>query len=151
MGKILCATRGGEASIHAQDAAIRLAKESGDELIFFFVADVEFLAQANYALRTDIVVQEINKMADFLLDMAIERAGQAGIEARCILRHGEFVEQLEAAIREEAITTVVLGHPADADSAFKIEALQKLAARIQADTGVEVWIAPPGHAAGKEE
>jgi hypothetical protein len=34
MGKTLCATRGGEASYRTQDAAIALAKERGDELVF---------------------------------------------------------------------------------------------------------------------
>ncbi|HIQ01546.1 MAG TPA: hypothetical protein EYH30_05385, partial [Anaerolineales bacterium] len=43
MGKILCATRGGEASYRTQDAAIALARERGDSLIFLYVVDTHFL------------------------------------------------------------------------------------------------------------
>ncbi|MEA3339900.1 MAG: universal stress protein [Chloroflexota bacterium] len=43
MGKILCATRGGEASYRTQDAAIELAKERGDTLLFLYVVDLHFL------------------------------------------------------------------------------------------------------------
>ena len=54
MGKILCATRGGEGSYATQDAAIALAKEQGDELIFFFVVDVSFLNQTAAPLVVDV-------------------------------------------------------------------------------------------------
>jgi hypothetical protein len=40
MGKILCATRGGEASYRIQDAAIALAKERGDTLLFLYAESV---------------------------------------------------------------------------------------------------------------
>jgi hypothetical protein len=42
-GRILCATRGGEASHRAQNAAIKLAKERDDTLLFLYAADPEFL------------------------------------------------------------------------------------------------------------
>jgi nucleotide-binding universal stress UspA family protein len=140
MGKILCSTRGGEASIRTQEAAIRRAKESGDELIFFYVSDVEFLARADYALRSDVVAEEIDKMGDFLMAMAVERAEKGDVAARYILRHGEFGKELVATVEEEGITLVVLGRPADEESVFKLPALEKFAAQLQEDTGVEVWI-----------
>ena len=77
MGKILCATRGGEAAVKNQQAAIQRAKESGDELAFFYVVDVEFMAHADYALRSDVVTSEMDKMADFLLAMAEYLAAQS--------------------------------------------------------------------------
>ena len=141
MGKILCATRGGEASIHTQEAAIRRSKESGDELIFFYVVDVEFMAQADYALRTDLASEEMEKMGEFLLLMAVERAQKRAVEARHIIRRGRFLEELEAVIEEEEITFVVLGRPAeDTRSAFNLARLQKLAENLQEETGVEVWL-----------
>jgi hypothetical protein len=54
MAKILCATRGGEASYRTQDAAVALAKERGDELVFLFVADISFLNQTAAPLVVDI-------------------------------------------------------------------------------------------------
>lgn len=45
ISKVLCATRGGEASYRTQDAAIAMAKQEDAELVFLFVADVSFLDQ----------------------------------------------------------------------------------------------------------
>ena len=74
MKKILCATRGGEASIRAQDAVIARAKEEDAVVLFLYVADVEFLKRTSYGARADVVQQEIERMGSFLLAMACERA-----------------------------------------------------------------------------
>jgi nucleotide-binding universal stress UspA family protein len=141
MGKILCATRGGEASIRTQKAAIARAKKNKDELIFFYVVDVDFLAQADYALRPDVVTKEMDKMADFLLAMAVERAEKGGVGARYVMGHGNFVEQLKETIEAEGITLVILGRPGEDGSAFELEGLKRLAEALQAETGVEFLIA----------
>ena len=141
MGKILCATRGGEASIRTQKAAIERAKKNNDELIFFYVVNVDFLAQADYALRPDVVTKEMDKMADFLLAMAVERAEKGGVAARYVMGHGNFVEQLKEAIEAEEISLVILGRPGEDGSAFELEGLQRLAEAVQAETGVEFLIA----------
>ena len=95
MGKILCATRGGEASFHAQDAAIEQAKNSGDQLVFFYVFDLEFMNQAHYAMRPDVVEDEMDKMAKFLLAMAVERAQKQGVEAMTVIKHGFFFRRTQ--------------------------------------------------------
>ena len=140
MGKILCATRGGQAALEAQEAAIERAIEQDDELVFFYVADVEFLAHAAYALRCDIVAEEIDKMAEFLMAIAVERAGWRGKEASFIIKHGNFVEELIETIREEDVTLVVLGRPAGERSRFEMEGLRKLARHVADKTGVDVLI-----------
>jgi nucleotide-binding universal stress UspA family protein len=140
MGKILCATRGGEAAIENQKRAIQRAKETGDELIFFYVVDVEFMAHADYALRSDVVTAEMDKMAEFLMAMAVERAEKMGKKADYIVKHGNFTEELKETVREEDITLVVLGRPGDEESAFQIGGLRDLAKSIAEETGVEVWI-----------
>ena len=43
MSLVLCATRGGEASIPTQEKAIELAIEKGLSLAFLYVADSSFL------------------------------------------------------------------------------------------------------------
>lgn len=141
MGKMLCATRGGDASIRTQEAAIRRAKESGDDLIFFFAVDVEFLAQADYALRPDVVSEEMEKMGEFLLLMAVERAQKQGVEAHHLIRRGNLAEELKVVVEEEGITLVVLGRPSeDSASAFSLARLQDFADGIKEETGVDVWI-----------
>lgn len=141
MGKILCATRGGEASIQTQDAAISKARETGDELIFLYIYDVEFLALAKYALRSDVVTEELDRMAEFLMTMAVERAIEQGVTARYIIRQGTFAEELAAAAKDEQATLVILGHPEE-ENVFEIEQLRELVKRLLAETGIPFCILP---------
>jgi nucleotide-binding universal stress UspA family protein len=140
MGKILCATRGGEASYRTQDAAIALASEQGDELVFLYVVDIGFLDKTSYAVRPDVVTAEMEKMGEFLLAMAQERAQKKGVSAEYVLRHGHLREELKAAAKELDVELVVLGRPAGEESAFASEALEVFAAEIEAETGVEARI-----------
>lgn len=140
-GKILCAIRGGEGSIPTQEAAITLAHEKGNELVFFYVADINFLADANYALHTDIVEDEIEGMGHFLMDLAIDRAEAAGVEARSIIKHGDFLDELVRTAKAAHATLVVLGRPAD-NNQFEQEQLTALAARLEAQTGIPFKILP---------
>lgn len=140
MGTILCATRGGEASYRTQDAAIALAQERGDELLFLYVVDIGFLQTTARAVRPDMVTAEMEKMGEFLLAMAQERAQKQGVEARCVLRHGALRDELKAAAREEAVDLVVLGRPVSTGSAFVPADLEAFAAEIEAETRVETRI-----------
>ena len=139
MGKILCATRGGEASYRTQDAAMALAKERGDTLLFLYVVDLHFLDKTGGAIVVD-VENEVSKMGRFLLLMARERAAEQGVEADAVCRRGEVREELKNAAREECVSLVVLGRPAGEESVFKLAGLEAFAAEIEAETGVETVI-----------
>jgi nucleotide-binding universal stress UspA family protein len=139
MGKILCATRGGEASYRTQDKAIALAKERGDTLLFLYVADLHFLDKTAASIVVD-VGNEVTKMGEFLLLMAQERAREAGVEASLITREGDVREQIKAAAVEEGVDLVILGRPADETSRFKLEALRAFAAEIEEETGISAVI-----------
>ena len=140
MGTILCATRGGEASCRTQDAAIALAQEQGDGLLFLYVVDIGFLQKTEHAVRPDVVTAEMEKMGEFLLAMAQERAQKQEVEARYVLRHGDLRHELKAAAREEAVALVVLGQPAGKGSAFVPTDLEAFAAEVEAETGVKARI-----------
>ena len=142
MGVILCATRGGEASLESQDAAIALAKQAGDELIFIYVYDVEFLTHANYALREDVVADELNRMAEFLMTMAVDRAKAQGLSSRSLIREGEFRAELLSALQEEKAGLLILGRPGVDDGRFALEHLSELARRLQEESGIPVRILP---------
>jgi nucleotide-binding universal stress UspA family protein len=139
MGKILCATRGGEASYRTQDKAIALAKERGDTLLFLYVADLHFLDKTAASIVVD-VGNEVTKMGEFLLLMAQERAREAGVEAGLITREGDVREEIKAAAVEEGVDLVVLGRPTDETSRFKLEALRAFAAEIEEETGIPAVI-----------
>ena len=140
MGTIVCATRGGEASYRAQDAAIALALERGKPLIFIYVVDTHFLDRTERAVRPDVVEGEMTHMGEFLLAMAQERAEAQGVQAEVRIRHGEVREELKAASREEEADVLILGKPTGEESAFRLAALEELAAEIEEETGVETRI-----------
>jgi len=118
MGKILCPTRGGEGSYRTQDAAIAMAKERGDDLVFLYVVELD------------------------LLSMAQERAEKQGVTASYILREGEVQAEIKAAAVQEGATLVVLGQAEEDDPTckFEPEKLFKFAEDIETETGIEARV-----------
>ena len=142
MGKILCPTRGGEGSYRTQDAAIAIAKERGDELVFLYVVDLDFLNKTERAVRPDVVAEEMIHMGEFLLTMAQERAGKQGVEARYVLRQGDVRAEIKAAAVEERASMVVLGKSVsdEPECAFPPASLVEFAEEIEAETGIEARV-----------
>lgn len=139
MGKILCATRGGEASYRTQDAAIDMAKERDDSLVFLYVVDVRFLDKTAAPILVE-PEDEISKMGEFLLLMAQGRAAEQGVDAETISRRGHVREALKDAARSEEVSLILLGHPSGEESVFKPEGLKSFAAEIETETGVKTRI-----------
>lgn len=136
---ILCATRGGEASLKTQQHAIRLARERGARLVFFFVYDTRFL-DTYTAPHVPAIDGELQKMGEFLLLMAKERAEKESVEAGIVVKEGKFSEKLIEAVRETGAATVIVGHPAE-KSVTTLEFLQnKLAVAVREATDAEVII-----------
>jgi nucleotide-binding universal stress UspA family protein len=139
MGKILCATRGGEDSYRTQQRAITLAKEQGDELVFLYVADVSFLNMAAAPMVVDME-SRLEKLGRFQLAMAQEQAAEQAIVAKAIVRQGQLLEELVAAAQEIGATLVVLGRPLAGTGVFDEAAFLPFAARLRAELGVDVHI-----------
>jgi nucleotide-binding universal stress UspA family protein len=139
MSVVLCATRGGEASIQTQRRAIEIAKERAEKLIFIFVADTRFLEHYT-APRVPAMEEEIVKMGEFLLLMAKERAEKAGVEADFTVRTGQFKASLIDAAKEFEASVVVLGRPAD-NNITTIEYLEnQLGPAIREEAGAETMV-----------
>lgn len=133
MGLILCATRGGEASYNTQQAAIDLAKERLDEIVFLYIIDLHFLDMTSAPIVVD-VEHELEEMGKFFLLMAREKAFEQGVKARSITRKGVVREEIINAARDEAATLVVLGRPVGSKSAFQMESLQEFIDQIERET-----------------
>jgi len=142
MGKILCPTRGGEGSYRTQDAAIAMAKERGDELVFLYVVDLDFLSRTAHAVRPDVLAEEMTHLGEFLLSMAQERARNQGLEAGYMVRQGDVRAEVKAAAVEEGARLVVLGLASgdDPECAFAPESLLEFAADIESETGIEARV-----------
>ena len=139
MTTILCATRGGEASIRTQRKAIELARERGAELLFLYVADVEFLGHMVGSIVVDVAA-ELENMGEFLLLMAKERAEQEGVTARTVVKRGEFRAALLEAAAEGGASLIVLGSPGEDSSITQQDYLERLAAGIREESGIETII-----------
>jgi nucleotide-binding universal stress UspA family protein len=140
MGRILCATRGGEASRRTQTVAITMARERGDELVFLYVVDMSFLDKMAAPIVVDVESQ-VEKMGDFLLAMAREEAARQGISADVVIRHGQVREQIQEAVVTEGADVLVLGRPAGQTDVFALESLHAYAREMERETGVKVVIA----------
>lgn len=139
MGKILCATRGGEGSQATQDGAIALARQRGDDLIFLFVVDISFLSQMAAPIVVD-VESRLEKMGQFQLVVAQERAAAQNVQAQAMVRRGRLRAELASAAREQGVTLIVLGRPLLHTAVFEHDTLQAFAAGLEAETGIEVRI-----------
>lgn len=135
MSRILCATRGGAASFRTQDAAIALARQREQEILFLYVVNLEFLAHSSRAIREDVVGVEMTKLGEFLLEMARERAEAQGVAAATVLRHGEVRAEIRAAAREYDVDLVVLGRPAEGGR-YSLEEVEAFAQDVESETGV---------------
>lgn len=139
MGKILCATRGGEDSQRTQRAAIALAKERGDELAFLYVADASFLDKIAAAVVVD-VESEMEQMGRFQLILAQEQAAEEGVSAQIAIRHGHLREEMVKAAQELGATSIVLGQPQQETAVFDESDLEEFAAEMEVKTGAEVLV-----------
>ena len=139
MGLILCATRGGEASYQTQQAAIALAKESGDQIVFLYIIDLRFLDMTSAPIVVD-VERELEEMGNFFLLIAMERAAEGGVEARTITRKGIVQQEIINAARDEGATLVVLGRPAGEQSTFEMSNLKEFMNQIERETEAKAVI-----------
>jgi nucleotide-binding universal stress UspA family protein len=142
---IVCATRGGEASRRAQERAIALAGEQGAPLIFLFVADISPISMQVKPDKdlADVLADEMEQLGACLLRIAQRRAHARGIEAETVVRRGAVRPTLESFLREVDAGTLVIGvpeHEAEYPPVFDRTGMDRFAAQVRADLGVEVVV-----------
>ena len=86
MSRVLCITRGGDGGIRAQDEAIALAKGQDECLVFLHVLDTSFLNKIVGGNIKRLAQEEMVKLGEFTLAMAVERAMSEGVQAKAIVR-----------------------------------------------------------------
>jgi nucleotide-binding universal stress UspA family protein len=134
---ILCATRGGEESISAQYEAIELAKERGARLVFLYVADSSFLDRSAAAIVVDIQ-NELSKMGEFFLMMAVERASACGLDAEAVIRTGVFRTELIQSAKDLGASMIILGKPGGGASRLELAGFDAFKEKLGQETGLEV-------------
>ena len=116
-----------------------LARERGDELIFLVVLDTAFLGRPAAAMDPQMR-ETMDHMARSLLLAAADRAREAGVEARMLIREGSPRQQIKAVAGEEGAATVILGRPRGHYDKFAAADLKSFAGEIAAATRAEVRI-----------
>ena len=106
--RILCLTRGGEPSYPNQDGAIAIAKERGQDMMFLYISNIEFLDHTAAPKVIDLEA-ELDELGEFMLVMAQERARKASVTAYTCVRRGYFSQVLSEMIEEYNFDTVILG------------------------------------------
>jgi len=142
--RILCLTRGGEASYPNQDGAIAIAKDLDEELLFLYISSVQFLDHTAMPKVVDIE-SELDEMGEFLLVMAQERARKAGIKADILVRRGNFREVLKDVVKEYPIQTVIVGSSSGDTGVITEEYINEITEAISREYCVEFIILKDGN------
>jgi len=141
MGPIVCATRGGEASLRTQEKAIELAQERGCELVFLYIVDPSFAGDIEEAMLATLT-DELRRLGKCLLCLAQTRARERGQAARTAIRRGRIQQTITAYLQEVEASVLVIGSPQHGagPQTFDRERLSGFAAAVQQATGVEVVV-----------
>jgi nucleotide-binding universal stress UspA family protein len=139
MSGIVCAIRGGPDSQPTIDRSIQLAAETGLPLYFLYVVNLDFLT-FTASSRVHTISKELGQMGEFILLMAQMKAEAEEVTAKGIVRHGKVAETIIDLCRELEADYTVLGRPRDQgeEDVFTHERLDKIAQRIESETGTKV-------------
>lgn len=143
MHEIVCATRGGEGSRAVQLAAIKLAKETGKQLVFLYVVSPGSLNDVSPVLVT-AVREELTWLGKSLLFVAKKRAQDAGLIVETTIREGQVLDEICRYLSENEVSLLFLGAPRGSTSElFGDDPVERFAADIHERTGVPVEIVRP--------
>ena len=144
MSGIVCAIRGGPNSQPTIQRAIRLAQETGLELHFLYVVNLDFLTHtASSRVRT--ISEEMKQMGEFILLMAQAKAEAQGVAAQTEIRQGDVGQEIVSLCRELDADYLVMGQPEiqQEESLFTHERLQAFIDETEEQTGAQV-VLPEG-------
>lgn len=140
MGKIVCAIRGGPYSQATINKAISLAQETGLQITFLYIVNLDFLARST-SLRTHTINQEMEEMGEFILLTARNQAAEKGVTAEGLVRHGDVGEEIVKLCNEIGARYLILGRPQleeEERNVFSHPALNSFADQVAEQTGATV-------------
>ena len=145
MPGIVSAIRGGPGSRPTIERAIQLAKESGQELYFIYIVNVDFLSHTAVS-RVQALIEEMTEMGEFILLHARETASAQGVTAQGVVRRGNVRQEITKLCHELNASYQVLGRPAGGEKkdTFDPEAIANFQETIERETGARVIFAGGG-------
>lgn len=143
MGVIICATRGGEGSLVAQQQAIARAKENDHDLVFVYVVDIHTIGEFDHHLD-DAVGREMYWLGKVLLNIAKQRADKAGVKAKTDILTGVLEDKLVSCLEDYQADLLMLGAPRGTTAKLNgDDAVEQFVQRLKAKTGINIEIARP--------
>lgn len=144
MSAIMCPVRGGPESQHTIQRALELAKETGLEVVFLYVVNLDFLTHTASS-RSKVITQELTQLGLFILDAAQHRAELAGVPSKGEVRHGKVMDQIKELSAEIHARYIVLGVPRREreQNVFEHPQMTDFFERLQAETGAEIVLVEP--------
>lgn len=144
MSAILCPVRGGPESQPTIQRALELAKETGLEVVFLYVVNLDFLTHTASS-RSKVITQELTQLGLFILDAAQHRAELAGVVSKGEVRHGKVIDQIKDLSAEINARYIVLGAPRHErdQNVFERPQLSNFTKSLQAETGAEIVLVEP--------
>jgi len=142
MPGIVSAIRGGPGSRPTIDSTIQLAKETGQEVYFIYIVNVDFLSHTAVS-RVQALIEELTEMGEFILLHARETALAQGVSAQGVVRRGNVRQEITKLCHELNADYLVLGRPAGAErkDTFDSEAIAHFQETIERETGARVIFA----------
>lgn len=143
MNEIVCATRGGAGSRAVQLAAIQRAKRSGNPLVFLYVVAPGEMDDISSTLQ-EAISEELIWLGQALLFVAEKRAHDAGLKAETVILVGNVQDEICSYLTEHKAGILLLGAPRGTTAELSgDDAVERFAARITENSGVDVLIVRP--------
>ncbi len=140
---IVCATRGGEGSRAAQQAAVQHAQEIEARLQFVYVVDESQIEGIDHVLRPALR-KELLWIGRALVELAAKRGRLAGVSADIVVLEGSLREQLIAYLREHNVDTMYIGAPRGTTAnIFGDEEIEQFALMVERESGAKVAVVRP--------
>ena len=142
MAGVVCAIRGGPASQLTIEEAISLAKQTGQQLHFLYVVNLDFL-ERSASSRTHTIMAEMRQMGEFILLTAQSQAGDQDVDAIGTVRDGNVTMEIVRYCKEIAADYIVLGSPTHEgeENVFTIKKIKSFAEKLEGDSGAKVVFA----------
>jgi len=139
MSGIVCAIRGGPHSQSTIDRAIALSAETGLDLVFLYIVNLDFLEHTSSS-RTQAITHDMEQMGEFILLVAQTSAEASGVKAKGVVRHGNVSKEIALLCHEIEAEYLVVGQPRlqTKQSVFTEELLAEFVRRIEDQTGSKV-------------
>ena len=142
MPGIVSAIRGGPGSRPTIERTIQLAKETGQEIYFIYIVNVDFLSHTAVS-RVQALIEELTEMGEFILLHARETASSKGVSAQGVVRKGNVRQEITKLCGELNASYLVLGRPAGGEKkdTFDSEAIENFQETVERETGARVIFA----------